>query len=253
MAIARPLLSFLALFFLAGTVLFQFLVILSGAVEHSPENKFFFLQSTTDGIPTSMNPARWTFFALCGVNDKGHNANCEKTRPAFPFDPPNARNFGTNTGIPHDFIGTNHYFLMSRFMFVFYLIALFFAVVSLFTGLLALCTRIGAYLSALNAMIALFFQTITACLMTAWTVQARNAWNKTGRHARLGVKSAALTWTSVALLFLTTLLFCIAGATGKREKKHASAGRGVFRKRSEKNRGSFYETESQRRVRDSYS
>jgi len=51
-------------------------------------------------------------------------------------------------------------------MFAFYLIALFFAVLALFTGVLALCTRIGSFLSGANAALALFFQTITAALMT---------------------------------------------------------------------------------------
>jgi hypothetical protein len=51
-------------------------------------------------------------------------------------------------------------------MFAFYLVALFFAVCAFFTGLLALCSRLGGYLSALNTAVALFFQTLTAALMT---------------------------------------------------------------------------------------
>lgn len=55
---------------------------------------------------------------------------------------------------------------MSRFFWVFFIIALFFATISLFTGLLALCTRLGAYLSSVNAMIALFWQALAAALYT---------------------------------------------------------------------------------------
>lgn len=51
-------------------------------------------------------------------------------------------------------------------MFAFVLIGLFFAVISLFTGLLALCTRIGSYISGFVGLIGLFFQTLTAALMT---------------------------------------------------------------------------------------
>lgn len=51
-------------------------------------------------------------------------------------------------------------------MFAFALIALFFMACSLFTGLLALCSRIGSYLSSFLNMVGLFFQTLTACLMT---------------------------------------------------------------------------------------
>jgi hypothetical protein len=63
-------------------------------------------------------------------------------------------------------MGTNKFYYLSRFMWVFYLIALFFAVVAFFTSVLALCFRLGAYLTGLNVGIALFFQAITASLMT---------------------------------------------------------------------------------------
>lgn len=61
---------------------------------------------------------------------------------------------------------TNKFYYMTRFMFAFILIALFFAVCSLFLGLFALCSRIGSYLSSVLCAVALFFQTIVACLMT---------------------------------------------------------------------------------------
>ena len=41
-----------------------------------------------------------------------------------------------------------------------------FAVVAFFTSALALCARLGAYLTGLNAAIALFFQALAASLMT---------------------------------------------------------------------------------------
>jgi hypothetical protein len=154
-----------SLIVLAGGILLQFLVILSGAVNSRPENQFYFLQASGLGsITGARNPSRWTFFAICGVDSAGHNANCGSVVPALPFDPP--RNFGTTMNIPEQFIGTHKFYYMSRFMFAFYLIALFFAVCALFTGVLALCSRLGGYLSGLNAAIALFFQTLAAALMT---------------------------------------------------------------------------------------
>lgn len=51
-------------------------------------------------------------------------------------------------------------------MFAFVLIGLFFAVCTLFLGLLALCSRIGSFLSSGLCSVALFFQTLTAALMT---------------------------------------------------------------------------------------
>lgn len=161
--LSGPILGLVSLIILAGGCLLQFLVILSGTVEHNPLNKVFFLQSTTNGITGAQNPARWTFFAVCGVAN-GLNANCGHVKPALPFNP--VQNFGTSTGVPDAFIGTHKFYYLSRFMFAFYLIALFFAVIALFTGLLALCTRLGAYLSGLNVMIAVFFQALAAALMT---------------------------------------------------------------------------------------
>jgi hypothetical protein len=143
----------------------QFFLILSGAINSSPINQFYFLQAATGGIPNARNPSRWTFFAVCGRDpSSGHNANCGAVVPALPFDPP--RNFGTTENVPQQFIGTHMYFYLSRFMFAFYLIALFFAVCALFTGLLAMCSRLGGYLSGLTVSIALFFQALAAALMT---------------------------------------------------------------------------------------
>lgn len=61
---------------------------------------------------------------------------------------------------------TNKFYYLTRFMFAFVLIALFFAVCSLFLGIFALCSRIGSYLSSVMCMIAAFFQTLVAALMT---------------------------------------------------------------------------------------
>lgn len=245
---ARPILGLVSLVILAGGILLQFFTILSGAVNSSPENQFYFLEASNIGsIPNARNPSRWTFFAVCGVDTSGHNANCGAPVPALPFDPP--RNFRTEANVPEQFIGTRHYYYLSRFMFAFYLIALFFAVVALFTGLLALCSRLGGYLSALNTSVALFFQTISATLMTAWSVQGRDAFRSAGYSARLGVKLYAFTWAAMACFLISTVLFCCGGAVGRDSS-------GVRRKRSTRStrsRGSFLDTESQRRVKDDYS
>lgn len=260
MAAARPILGLLSLLVLAAGVLFQFFVILSGSTYGTPENQIYFLEASTNGIAGARNPARWTYFALCGVNDSGHNANCASPQAALPFDPP--RNFGTDANVPGQFIGSRTYFYLSRFMFAFYLIALFFAVIALFTGLLALCSRLGGYFSGFTTSVACFFQTLTAALMTAWTVMGRNAFRSNGQDAKLGIKAYGFTWAAVACFFISMVLFCISGAAGKAHesrKSHrgtrARGGRGVFgRKRSTRSqhgsRGSFYDAESQRRVKD---
>lgn len=160
-----PVLSIVSLILVAGGLLLQFFTILSGAVNSTPINLFYFLEVSTGSISNARNPSRWTFFAICGADpSSGHNDNCGKVVPALPFDPP--RNFGTQDGVPQQFIGTHTYYYLSRFMFAFFLIALFFAAVALVSGLLALCSRLGGYLSAMTTSVALFFQALAAALMT---------------------------------------------------------------------------------------
>ncbi|KAF2257976.1 SUR7-domain-containing protein [Lojkania enalia] len=249
---ARPIIALLSLIILAGGILLQFFSILSGGVNSFPENQFYFLEASTNGIPNARNPSRWTFFAVCGVDtSSGHNANCGAPVPALPFDPP--RNFDARQNVPEAFIGTNHYYYMSRFMFAFFLIALFFSVIALFAGLLALCSRLGGYLSALTTAIALFFQILAAALMTSWTIKGRNAFRRSGQSAKLGVKLYAFTWAAVACFLIATVLFCCGGALSR-----DSSVSGIRRKHSTRshrstNRGSFFDTESQRRVKDDYS
>jgi hypothetical protein len=145
--------------------LLQFFTILTGAVNSAPLDRFYFLEASTNGITGARNPSRWTFFAICGTDPTtGHNANCGAVVPALPFDPP--RNFGTQNGVPQQFIGTHQYYYLSRFMFAFYLIALVFGAIALLTGLLALVSRLGGYISSMTTFVALFFQMLAATLMT---------------------------------------------------------------------------------------
>lgn len=245
---ARPILGFLSLIFLAGAVLLQFFVLLAGSVDHTPENLFYFLETTTNGIPGARNPSRWTLFYICGVDGNGHNANCGKPVPALPFNPPGRSNFNTDVGVPAAFIGTHRYFYLSRFAFAFFLISLFFGVIALFTGLLALCTRLGAYMSSLNTFLAMGFQVLFAALMTSWVVLGRNHFNSAGQTAKIGKYGMAFSWTSVACYFFSTILFCIGGAAGRSKDTSTRSRGGIFgRKRSTRsrrsNRGSFIDSE----------
>lgn len=240
----RPLLAILSLVLVAGALLLQFFTILTGGVNGAPLNKFYFLEADTSNIPGALNPARWTFFAICGA-ENGLNANCRSPKPALPFDPP--RNFGTETGVPDQFIGTKQYFYLSRFMFAFYLIALFFGAIALITGLLALVSRLGGYISSMTTSVALFFQALSAALMTAWVVKGRDAFRSNGQDARIGRYLMGFTWGAVACYFLATIFFCLGGKLG------GDRSSGVRRTRSTKSnrsRGSFIDTESQRKVRE---
>ncbi|KAL8916471.1 MAG: hypothetical protein Q9208_008503 [Pyrenodesmia sp. 3 TL-2023] len=148
----------------------------------------------------------------------------------------------------------NKYYLETRFMFAFVIIGLFFAVCALFLGLVALCSRIGSFLSSAMCSVALFFQTITAALMTAAYVQGRNAFRSQDRTATLGRYNFGFMWAAVAALFLATLLFCVGGITGKKDNSYSSrtGGRRFFGRkkstRSARSRGSFIDPERQRRM-----
>lgn len=230
MGLSRASLGFLGLFFMGGSILLIFLTLLAGTRNTTPLNQVYFLQADTGNIPGAPSLSRWTFWNLCGVTDSGKN-DCGSSHPDFPFDPPSHRNFDTTENVPSQFIGTKHYFLMTRFMFPFVIIGLFFAVVSLFTGLLAMCTRIGSYLSGFVAWLALTFQVITTCLMTAVYVQARSGFKSNGQDAKLGVKAFAFMWTASACLFLSCLMYCLGGAVGRKDDGYSG--------RKERRRGFF--------------
>ncbi|KAF2225336.1 SUR7/PalI family-domain-containing protein [Elsinoe ampelina] len=247
MGAARPLFGFLGLALLAAGVVLQFFVILSGTSTGTPTDLSYFLQVSTDGVSGARNPSRWTYWGICGA-DGSRNVDCGALVPAHPFDPP--RNFGTDSGLPEGFIGTRKFFLLSRFAWVFYLMALVFAAFALLTGVLALCTRLGAYISGFNAMVALFFQTLAAALMTAWSVEGRNIFRANNQEASLGRYAYGFTWGAVAAFMLSTVLFCIGGSVGGRDSSSHSSRFG--RKRSTRSRGSFIDSESQRRVKADY-
>lgn len=240
--VARSIFALLSLFFTAGALLLMFLILLAGAVNHSPVNKFYFLQASTHGIPGAPAISRWTFWNLCPVTANGSN-KCGAVHPAFPLDPPSHRNFDTTTDVPKQFLHTGKYFYLTRFMFAFMLITMFFAVCALFTGVLAMCTRIGSYLSGLLAMIALFFQTLMASLMSAAYVIGRDNFRSNKQTANIGKYAFGFEWAAWACLLISTALFCAGGSATKKDKTSYSTGRRSFfggkRSKSTRSRGSF--------------
>ncbi|PWY91014.1 SUR7-domain-containing protein [Aspergillus heteromorphus CBS 117.55] len=205
--------------FSTGALLLMFLTLLGGARNSRPLNEIYFLQVDTSNIPGAPDLSRWTYWQLCAVvNGK---SQCGSSVPDYPFDPPSHETFDTDTNIPAAFIGTNHYYLTSRFSFPFLLIALFFGVVSLFTGFLAMCTRIGGYVSSLVAWIALIFQIISTCLITAVYVEGRNKFSANGQTAKLGAKAFAFMWTAVACLLIACVCYCMGGSVGRKERGYS--------------------------------
>lgn len=238
---ARGIFGLLSLILIAGGMLLSLFILIAGAVDGSPVNKWYFLEADTSNIPGAPSLSRWTFWNIVdgatGSNDKV-GASYSNVKPARPLDPP--RNFGTTTNVPEEFINTRYYYYMTRFMFAFTLIALFWALCSLVLGVLALCTRIGAYLSSVLALLAAVFQALTAALMTTAYVKGRNNFNRNGQNATLGKTAFGFEWAALACWFLATVFFCIGGAASKDSTTTKSKG-GFFgrRSRSTRSRGSF--------------
>ena len=130
--------------------------------------------------------------------------------------------------MPPEFIGTKKYYYLTRFMFAFVLIALVFAVLSLFLGILALCSNIGSFLSGALASVALFFQTLTASLMTAAYVIGRKNFRDNNMTANLGKYNFGFLWAAAVALFIATILFCAGGAAGRASSKGSGGGGGIF-------------------------
>lgn len=150
---------------------------------------------------------------------------------------------------------TKKFYYLTRFMFAFELIALFFGACALFVGLLALCSTIGSFLSSFTASVALFFQTLATCLMTAAFVIGRNNFRSVGRTAKLGSYNFGFMWAAVVCLFLATVLFCVGGAASRSKSTYTkrTGGRTFMgrRKKSTRDRGSFIGTDGgQRKMRE---
>ncbi|KAK5164273.1 Eisosomes component [Saxophila tyrrhenica] len=253
MGAKTPILSAISIFFLAGGIVLSLFIILSGAINTLPMNQVFFLQAETNGISGSSNnpvpnPARWTYFAVCGARN-GNNANCGPVTAALPFDP--RRNFQTMNGLPQGFRNNDDYYYESRAAWAFYIIALFFAVMALFLSLLALCSRLAAKFTGMMALIAVVMQAVAAGLMTAWTVQARDAFRSNGQSASLGKYGYGFSWAAFACWLIAAVLLCV-GGSGDRGDSSGQKKSYFGRKRSTRSRGSFRDSESGRRVKDEY-
>lgn len=217
------------LIFNAGAILLLFFILLGGAFDRFPLNRFFWLEADTSQISGAPKKSRWTLYGFCEVKD-GVNSNCSSNRPAYAIQP--EKNFGTTKGVPQDFID-NHdtYFYLSRFAFPFFLIGIFFAVLSLIMGTLAYVSRLGAAITSSITFLAFIFVAAASAVETACYVMARDAFNdqKSG-SAHLGVKLMAFAWTTTACLLFSLIGFCM--GWHRSSKAAAAAGGGAFAARS---------------------
>jgi hypothetical protein len=232
--------------FLAASIVLLFFTILPGVSNTSPLRQTYFLRADTSGITGARDVTQWTYFYFCGEN----NADCGKARPAPAFgkawaaDADNVpEGLGGNDG---DHTTSKHFFLLWRFGWVFFIITLFFQVLAFFSGVLACCGRLGAAISSSLALFALIMHSVAASLMTVTFVQARDAFLRDDRSARLGRYAFGFVWGAWAAIFIANVLFCI----GTRGDKVSGGGGGSRWRRTRSVRSSTYDG---RRVKDDYS
>lgn len=84
---------------------------------------------------------------------------------------------------------------------------------------------------------------------SAWVVKGRDAFRSAGFEANIGRYLMGFTWAAVACFFLAAVMFCLGGRLGSDNSKM----RRSRSTKSNRSRGSFLETDSQRRVKSDYS
>ncbi|KAI1824360.1 SUR7/PalI family-domain-containing protein [Xylaria intraflava] len=217
MARSTAALAPLSLLFLATSILFLFFVILSGTTRVSPFRQSYFLSADTSGISGARPVSQWTYFHICGEG----NTDCSRAWPDPPVGWAWSKN-PTGPNLPQKLIGTYGggttsyvYYYLWRFGWVLYLLALLSTVLAFFTSFLAFFGRLGSAIAGAISTVALLLLTIAASLMTATFVKMRDQFNAAGRSAHIGVRPFAFTWAAWALLFASTVLFCIRARTKK--------------------------------------
>ncbi|ONH70181.1 Protein SUR7 [Cyberlindnera fabianii] len=216
----------LSLVALLGAALLLFFNILCGATNHAPLNKWYWLEADTSSIPGANSVTRWTNYNSCGVSG-GHNTDCSSKHAAYPMSP--VSNFGTTEGVPSGLSskhGSTYY--LSKVGWAFLLIGLFFTLLALLPVLVSFCIPSLTILNVgtgFATSAALLFTALSAALLTAGYVKARNAFRDDGRTTHLGKTMLAFIWTSTFLLALSSLFSgvgCCGNFFGNRKKKRTS-------------------------------
>jgi hypothetical protein len=242
---------------LAGAIVMMFFVVLSGLTRTVPLKDIYFLRADTSNIESARDVSQWTYFYICGEG----NTDCGAPVPALPFG---AAWVGGSEGAPEGLVGSHYhgttstyYFYLWRFGWVFYLLGLVFAVFGLFMSLLAPCSRLASAFAGTVVMFGLFWFSLAASLMTATFVQARNEFRDAGVDASIGQYAFGFTWGAWAAMFLASVFLFIGFLAGRKDRTtttRTTKRTGFFRRKQSRrsNRGSFIDTESQRRVKDEY-
>lgn len=213
----------ISLIALLGAGLLLFFNVLCGASTSSVLGKWYWLQAETENIPGANPVTRWTNYNSCGVSN-GRNVDCSGSSAAYPMSP--VSNFGTTEGVPSGLTsqrGVTYY--LSKTGWAFLLIGLLFTILALLPVAISFCLPSLTALNivtALSTNAALLFTALSASLLTAGYVKARNAFRNDGSSTSLGRTMLGFIWASVALLAISSLLSnagCLGNFLSKRKDK----------------------------------
>ncbi|CAI4049162.1 hypothetical protein SUVZ_13G0900 [Saccharomyces uvarum] len=201
-------LRLLILLFLAGNTLLLILMIISGATDHYPVNRFYWVQGNTTGIPNAGAETRWTFWGACLQDTDGTDTCTGNLAPAYPISP--VDNFNTHVNVPHQFISKRDaFYYLTRFSFCFFWIALAFVGVSFILYILTWCSKMISNMVFVLMSFGFVFNTAAVVLQTAASVMAKNAFHNGDRSAKLGASMMGMAWASVFLCIVEFVLLTV--------------------------------------------
>ncbi|KAH3675933.1 hypothetical protein WICMUC_002229 [Wickerhamomyces mucosus] len=204
---------------LLGAGLLLFFNILCGASTDSVLGKWYWLQAETGSIPGAHATTRWTFYNNCGV-ENNRNVDCSSSSAAYGVSP--ELNFGTTQGVPPGISRRGVIYNLTRAGWVFLLLGLLFTLLTLLPVLLSLCLPSLNWLTACSgafSVVALIFIALSASLLTAGYVKARDAFENNGNRSNIGQTMFGFIWASVALLFISVLMNFIGLCTSVARKR----------------------------------
>ena len=89
-------------------------------------------------------------------------------------------------------------------------------------------------------------------MSSACFVIGRDRFNSAGMAASYGRYGFGWTWAAFAAYLIATVLYCVGGSVGKKDTARTPRKSYFGRKQSTRPRGSFIDSESQRRVKEEY-
>ncbi|QPG73113.1 hypothetical protein FOA43_000418 [Brettanomyces nanus] len=195
---------------IAGATLCLLFIILSGAVNHSPFNQFYWLQAHTADIKNAGGSVtRWTYWGVCHPNsvNSSKNGNCTQLGPDIPLSP--FDNFGNSTSLPHEFVSNRDtYYYLSRFSFPLLFVAFGFSAISFIGQFLTPCWAAMRHVTFFFVSLGLIFCLAGAACQTAVSVLARKQFTNSKMAAKIGASMFGLVWAATACLLIVFFLTC---------------------------------------------